>query len=557
MHTWFAARMFKDGKWQSVYSPHAPVFGMQIAADQIGVFSDALLRKGRYKDYIDQGGGMEFLTHQGRIWQKGKHLGGPVDYIYNFLGYFGETSEIMTRLAVRDRVIKRRAKERGLTLEEARKDKDITKEATFVARDYMDFAQGGGLSKAMDNALPYLNATIQGTRGMVRAFEPGSGTALNSTYKLSQFAALVTGSYIAYKALAPKTMKELEGNIATTNNFIVPLGDWSEFEDSRGQTRYMYFKVPLDPSQKFFKTFFEASTDKWLGNEVDVGRVAEALKEQSPVGTSSLPPSISGTLGYVANKDFWRMEDIWKQEGPFSYTPPEWAGGDPTTGSKQEFIPGRTPQAMIDVGKYTGLSPERTKHAIEEVVTSGSMYSYLAGQMYDAMFDEMPKDMREKQLAEVLSQMPIVSRFFGITNPYGKHAEKIDKAQEKYEAKRFTENRRLDTLAEGYLFQDNVSRKEVFDYIEGAKDRETADRLRERFKFQEATKDLPERSFWMRLQSVAVEVRAEVFVDRLRDTTPEQQSQIWKEYDIMSRAKGVISPRFRREVSRLMGEGEG
>jgi len=543
MHTWFAARTWKDGEWSSVYSPHMPVFGLQIGRDLSTVFLDAALKKNRYQEYINEGGGMEFLVHQGRLIQKGRHIEGPLDSVYNVLGYFGETTEIMTRLAIRDRVIRKRANEQGITVAEARKNKDITQEATFTSRDYMDFGQGGGITKALDNGMPYLNASVQGTRGMFRSFEPGSGTALSSTYKLAQFATLVTGLYVTSKAMHPETMENLEGNVATQNNIVIPLGDKFGFEDSKGQMRYPYLKIPLDPGQKFFKTFFEASTDKWLGNEVDVGRVVDALKDQSPVGVSSLPPTISGILGYATNKDFWMNEDIWKKSDTFSY--PE---------SREEYIPGRTPQAYIDLGKATGLSPERSKYAVEELLTNGTVYSYLLGEGYEALFSDLPKDKREKHLAEVLSKVPVVKRFFGLTNPYSKHAEGIDKAEEIVELRRFTENRGLDTLAEGYLYQDNVSRREIFNHISNAKDKDTSDRLRERFKFHEAVKDLPERSFWLRLQGIPVEARAQVFVNRLEKASPEQQEQIWKEYAIIARAKGIISNSFRREVSKLRGQ---
>ena len=83
----------------------------------------------------------------------------------------------------------------------------------------------------MDNAFPYLNAGIQGTRGLARAFKPGSGTALSSTYKLAQFAALTTGLTIASWKMHPKTMENLEGNVAAQNNLIIPLGDKFGFED--------------------------------------------------------------------------------------------------------------------------------------------------------------------------------------------------------------------------------------------------------------------------------------------------------------------------------------
>ena len=128
-------------------------------------------------------------------------------------------------------------------------------------------------------------------------------------------------------------MKALKGSIDAENNLIIPLGDNFRFVDSRGQTRYIYLKVPLDPSQRFFKTFFEAAVDKWMGNEVDVDRVVDSLKQQSPATISNLPPTISSILGYVTNKDFWLNEDIWKKrDKPFEW--PE---------SREEYFPGESP----------------------------------------------------------------------------------------------------------------------------------------------------------------------------------------------------------------------
>lgn len=544
MHTWFAARMYKDGKWDSVYSPILPKFQIQMTADLSRTFSDALLRKGRYEDYINEGGGMELLTHQGSIIKRGRHLEGPIDKINNFMGYFGETTEMMTRLAIRDRVIRNRAKERGISYEEAYKNKEIRNEATFVARDYMDFGQGGGIAKGLDNGIPYLNASIQGTRGMFRSFKPGEGTAMSSTFKLAQFATLVTGIYLTAKSISPQTMEDMKGNIDSENSLIIPLGDSFGFEDSKGQIRYPYIKIPLDPGQRFFKTFFEASADKWVGNEVDVDRVVNSLKSQSPVGVTSLPPTVSGTLGYLTNKDFWRNEDIWTRNGkPFSY--PQ---------SKEEYIPGRVPQVYIDFGKVTGMSPKRTKYMVEELLTNGTVWSYLLGKGYDELFSDLPKDNREKHLAEVLSKTPITKRFIGITNPYSKFAKVIDKAEEDTVLSRFIENRKLDTLADGYLYKDNVSRKKVFDYIRGAKDYDTYKRLLERFEVQEATKDLHNRSFWLRLQNISVEARARVFVDRLNKADESKKDELWKEFETVSTVKGFISSKFLDEVDKIKYE---
>jgi hypothetical protein len=309
-HIWYAARLFEDGKWKPLYNTLAPIYAAQMITDLAGVFHASLMRKGKYLDYIKEGGGMEFLVHQGRLMQRGRHIEGALDKVQDFLGYFGETSEIMTRLAVRDRVIKRRAGEQGLTYEEASKDKKITQEATFAARDYMDFGQGGGIAKACDNGIPYLNASIQGTRGLIRAFKDNP---VQSTAKLAQFAAVVSGLYIASHKFNPLTMQALQGDLVTQSNIVLPLGDGFSFQDEKGQTRYIYLKLlPLDPGQKFFKKFFEASTDKWLGNPVDVDGTVNALTQLSPIGVSSLPPTVSGALGYLYNKNFWSSDDIWK-----------------------------------------------------------------------------------------------------------------------------------------------------------------------------------------------------------------------------------------------------
>ena len=538
MHLWYASRVFEGGKWKSLYSSNLPVYYGQIGADVGGVFLDAVLRRGRYEDYIKEGGGMEFLVHQGRLMQRGRHIEGNIDKVQDFLGYFGETSEILTRLAIRDRVIKRRAAEQGISYEEAAKDKKITTEATFAARDYMDFGQGGGIAKALDNGIPYLNASIQGTRGIFRAFKDNPA---ESTYKLAQFAALVTGLYVANQNLNSETMKALQGNIDMQGNLVIPLGDGFGFLDEKGQQRYPYFKIPLDPGQKFFKMFFEASTDKMLGNPVDVDGLVNSLSQVSPVAISSLPPTIGGTLGYMYNKDFWQNEDIWKKTDK----PLGWPH------SKEEYIPGQTPQAMIDLGAATGLSPERMKYALGELVTSGSMWSWLVGQGYDAVFKELPKEKKEWHLAEVLSKTPVIKRFIGITNPYSQFASPVEEAREDSMLKRWIENRGLDQRVESYLYEGG-KRSDVIEYIQTtAKDVDTRDRLKDRFEFQEKIKGLPNRSFWLALKGTPdTDARAKLFVQRFDSASDVERASLMKEIGIVNNAGGVISDEFKKAVAK-------
>ena len=527
MHTWFTARAWEDGKWKPVYNPTFPIFAGQMTRDVGTVFTDAMLRKGRYKDYINQGGGMEFLVHQGRIFQRGRHIDSKMDRLYDFLGYLGETSELLTRLAIRERAI--------------RKGKD-PREATFIARDYMDFGQGGGVTKALDNGFPYLNAAVQGTRGLFRSFKPGSGSVLESTYKLSQLATITTGLYIASQRLAPETMEELKGNRDTIGNLIIPLGDDFAFEDEYGQTRYPYIKIPIDPGQRFFKKFFEAASDKWMGNEVDVEGTVEALKELTPADVTSLPPSISGAIGYITNKDFWLNEDIWRKTDPFTYPR-----------SKEEFDR-TTPQMYIDIGEATGLSPERTRYAIEEIVTSGSMWNHLVGLGYDKLLADLPREKKQQHLAMILDKAPLSSRFFGVTNPYSKYAEKAEKFEEIATVDEFIKTRNFDTLVDDYLYGEETTRADLVKGARSHKDRDTYDRLMDRLKFEEGIKNLPERSFWRRMKGMTLEARAKLFVDRLKGSDEEERKQLWQEYRIISRAGGVVSEGFREEVRKKMVE---
>ena len=538
MHTWFAAREFKDGKWQSIYNPTLPIFGAQMARDQAAVFSDAVLRKGRYDSYLDAGGGMEFLVLQGRLLQRGKHLRGPLDPTLDFLGYFGMTSEIMTRLAIRERVIRRRAREQGITMEEASKNKDIIREATFVARDYMDFSQGGSIVKVLDNGIPYLNASVQGTRGLFRAL---SQNPASSTYKLAQLAALTTGMYIASHKIAPKTMSALRGDVDNENNLIIPIGDNFGYLDEKGQMRYPFIKIPLDPSQRFFKVVFEALTARMMGDELDIPKLIESIKMFSPVDIGSLPPSVSAFYGYVTNKDFWLNEGIWKG----TQKPAPWPE------SSQEFTD-RTPEALIDFGELTGMSPERTKYALEQLVTRGTVWSSLAGLGYDQLFGDRPKSQSQQHLAAVFAKAPISKRLWGDTSPYSRFAEDVDKARSIDSFKRFVENRNLDTLVNGNLFHKNVERSEILKYIKSFKDRDVRDRLKERYKFSVKIKSLPNRSFWLSLQGiVSAEARAEVYVDQINKASESEREELVKGMRIVKNAGGIISREFIREVNRI------
>jgi len=372
MHIYYAARVWEDGQWKSAYSPHLPIFLPQIGMDIARVFPDVVVRGKKTQNYFDYGGGMEFLVHQGLMLRKGKHLEPGLAKPLKALSWFGETSELTTRVAIKEHMIRRRAREKGITVEEARKDKDIQREASFVARDYMDFGQGGGITKAADNAMPYLNAAVQATRGLWRT---AKDNPKEFAYKTAEIGLATTLIYSAMREQCPETAKALQGSMALQNNLCIPVGDNFGFEDEKGQTRYWGFKVPLDPSQRFFKTFFEAAYDKSMGYDVDVDRVTNNMLELSPVGVSSMSPTVSGAIGYLYNKDLWRDEDVWKKTKPFSYgltVDGKWVG-------RSEEYDKDTHEFFKDIGKPTKISPKGAQFVAGELFTNNSTWAYLMG----------------------------------------------------------------------------------------------------------------------------------------------------------------------------------
>jgi hypothetical protein len=488
---------------------------------------------------------MDFLVLQGQLFRKGRKLGTNTTKIQDLLGKFGMISEGVTRLAIADRLIRRKAKEKGISIEEAGRNRKIVDEAVFAARDYLDFGQGGGIAKAADNAIPYLNPIIQATRTIL-------GTAIDNpivfAWKTAQLGAVTTLLYSAMRSHAPKTTEALQGSWALRGNICIPVGDSHGFVDEEGQMRYWGFKIPIDSTQRFFKAFFEASYDRYAGYDVDVERVTDTFKDLSPVGLSMLPPTVSGTLGYVANKDFWRMDDIRVGGQIFRYRTRnemgEWVG------SSQEFDVD-TPEFMKDVGEITRISPERGKFAAEELVTGNSMWFYLMGRGYDLLFKDVPKEQKEQHWAMILSKTPITNRFIFVTNPYSKYASDIEARRETDALERNVQDRELDRRTEGYLFKKSFERKDIFKYISSFKEKSIRDRLTERFDYQYAIRNIPERSFWLSLKGLNVKPRAKSYYDRWSKADPEERKQIAKEASIIGSAGKVLTKGFWDEFSKI------
>jgi hypothetical protein len=506
-HVWLASDQ---------YSKHLPKYPFEIGRDLLAVTKDAFLRKGRFLDYVNEGGGMEFLTQQGSI---EKIKTGPLKNVGDVLGYLGETSEILTRLALRERAI--------------RNGKDAT-EATWIARNYMDFYQGGNVSKMLDSALPYFNAAIQGTRGIVRQAGKTPG---RFTYQAAQIGTLSSGLYYANRFQNPEAWEQISDR-EKVSNWIITTG--RSYVDKKGNRRHIYFRIPKDQGQRAIASIFEGMSAKAIGEDVDIDQVRQSVADFLPiVPPDILPPAFDAILGYMVNKDFWRNEDIWESR--------QYKVGD--IDSAAEFTPWTHP-AYKQLGQVTGLSPERTRYALQQFFTSGNIYTSLVGHSWNVLTRDMSKKEKDQVTQQTILSQPFIRKVMRSTNPLDIHKDVIDKARKQSNTEKHLMNVQFDNLSQDF-YDGKVSNKDMVDFYKMVP-REERDRLKIRHKRRGRLKDIPNKRFWLNLADLPPEARANVFYSVYAGSTPEERKTLSK---VSRKFPGIRSKRFRRQFMQLKRKG--
>lgn len=494
------------------YSPHLPLAIGQMMNDFNAVKGDVFTRKGRWLDYIDEGGGMEFLTHQGGVTSK---TTGAMKDLQTALGYLGETSEIWTRLALRERAIR---------------NGKSSIEATWIARNYLDFSQGGNLAKAVDSFVPYFNASIQGTRGIFRA--AGRNPKV-FTYKVAQLGMLATGLMLANRY----RNREAWDNISSHDkaNYFIITTPFS-YKDENGDKRYLYFRIAKDQGQKVICTIFENAMAKYLGEDIDVDQVTDAARGMIVVTPSEmLPPAFDAALGYYANKDFWRNEEIWK-------------GGEVVR--KEEYT-NYTHPAYVKWGEVSGMSPEKTKYALQQLFTSGNIYTSMVDWGLGKVMEKMPEAEKEKLTQDILRQQPFIRRILKATNPFTEHEKAIDEARKEENTRQIKQNRELDKLIDR-MYAGEISRSEIYKYIDGRNIQDSV-RLEDRFHRSEDFKDIPDRKWWLEISYLPPEVRATLYWSRYQVVDNEEKRRLERQKDTLP---GISTERFEDRLAELKIKGE-
>lgn len=536
------------GNYKKIYSGLNPASPLLLGADMARTLTDVYTKGPLFQNLIKHGLSMPFMAARENNYVKGKRPPGDFAKLVDIVSSHGVKMEAWVREATADRVIRNRAKERGMSYEEALKNDDIMYEAVHAARDRMDYNQGGWLVKALDqNGIIFLNASTLGARTFWRsAVENPIDFTLKTMYTMATAAGITATAWSMY----PDVMKDIpnEGN---EKNLVFPLFPESlSFEDENGDTRYFYAKLRMDPGQAFMYRLSEALTRTYLYDrgilsaEPDYWKLTKSLKQLGPVGIS-LPPSIQMGVDYSTNYSWWKERQMYTDNGGKTF---DWPN------SRFEGMnDNRVSQIAKDVGSVTGLSPKRLQGSVSNVIPSNNEFVYLFGTAYEQAFSDVPKEARKKPWMQTLAEIPGVNRVIGITSPGYSRGQIRNQVNEDVELKNIIVNSKFNELAENYAWHGVGEVSKVYEYMNSLKDKDKYDRMKDDLKFMIDVKNLPHRSSWLGLRRDSIEKRARSYIEMTERATDKELGQIRSEYEFIKSkgGLGIITDEFRKEVEKF------
>lgn len=477
------------------YSHFLPKFLAQTAWDIGTVFPDVILRKGRVRDYVMEGGGMEFLVHQGRIMDPhALHEGlvNPSPYSLAMeraqaaAGWIGETSELITRMALRERALKN-----GHTPEEA----------TWIARNYLDFAQGGSWAKALDTAVPYFNASVQGLRSAVRAAKQKPGLF---AWKIAQIATVSMGVTLANVMNFGPLLRQIPDDIR--NRYFCFI--YGTTTDENGVKRPRYLTIPKPDTVQPFFTFFDTLMEKYLTGENNFARMKGAAWQAAQwVPGANAPPVVSAALAYFGNLDVWQWDRVWK-------------GGDVTASAEYSRY---TNPAWVKLGQLTGASPERLSRAVSKMVPTYNPFVQQVSWAARGLFGAAPEQDADKMHKRMLLDVTGLRRMLRVGLPEAEKERKtMHDAQLAHNAQQHRNNVHLDRL-----FAGEGGDAAAMEWVRSVSDSAEQRRLYRRLIRKGRTEGLS--PYWLNLAEMSPAPRALTFYHKWLQTPEAQRDDLMRQ----------------------------
>lgn len=536
---WFATKEYSPNLLKGI-----PQLGQSLAA----TMKDAWTGTGTHNTYLDYGGGLTLLTQQGQIQNIKRlpyapYINRGLNQVQGIMGKLGNFTEMWNRLALMDRSLRNMQAEGKDVSPDTEEGRRNIQEAVWIARTYLDFDQGGSWSKAADPVIPYIGASVQATRGLLRAAGKDPATF---AMKSAQLGALAAGLVLAARAVNRDAWDDITDE--EKNRYFIITTPFT-YKDKDGNKRHTYYRIAKDQGQRALSAVFEGLALMSQGEEFPVSRLVNGIGDALPIvpGASMLAPTMKGLLGIMFNKDFYRNEDIWK--GVEVY--------DKTLEVSRYTQPGyiRLAEAIKPLAQATGIdriqgfaSPERLEYATGQLFARGNPYSWMMGSGFRDVISQLSDAESEDAVQEVLARVPMIRRVYRTTYPDLKPREEVQRLRLEGNDYMVKQRRALDALVDSYLGTDSAEDRQAVNTFIRSQPRTERDKLRARVMWAKRTRGIPNRRWWLDVAQLGPEVRALAFLGRVESLSPEEVP----EFEALSRQiPGFRSARFLRALRKL------
>lgn len=547
-HTWVAST--------GTYSPHLPVYLAQMGKDMTKTAGDAWGKKGSWIDAMNEGIGSSYMTHESRgLTDPTKTIRGVMaprmQKIREALSYVNETSDMWIRLAYRNRLI-----EQGVP----------SWEATAMARDRLDYYQGGPIAKALDAIIPYTNVAIQATaKGAEHLIKPifkdvpeqFALSGVKEKYTPRQEALIkmswVVGTAAAMKIASMVTSPETDKAIPVADKvrgFNITFGDNFFILDPNGNKRFFYVPIRLDQTVMPFNAAVVGGLEKAEYGKVPRGLATAAVGQISPISQEIPIPSIEAIASYAHNYDSFTDSPVYK--GPKVIPEAEvrtFGQGEPTN------------PLAVAAGQALGMSPVRLENSFGKVVNYNNMYIKLMGGLQKGLFEGAnPRD-QAKAAEQIIQSAPGLSSILKLTSPSIQAMQDMMEAEAEVNTPKVLATRGIDDLIFQYEHkQNNVTQKTLETYINNQPS-ELRKALVDHMKYTvqvnkimthyKASEGIPSRSWWITASKIPGEARAEVFYNEWVSSGPEERKKMLNIANALQQAgTGFMSDDFQRAFIR-------
>ncbi len=528
LHLWLAQ--------SRTYSPHLPVYAVQIGRDLAATAKDAFFRTGRWNDAMLEGMGPNFLTHETRASVVNPAIIEPkMQKLRTAMAYLGDFQDMWVRLAHRERLMREGMD--GPT-------------ATATAVERLNYYRGGVLTKFVDSMIPYTNIAVNATSKVIETAAKDKGAAFS---KVAWLTAGLSAAKLAGMIAAPETDKAISVE-DKVRNVILPFGDTAYVMDADGNKRYMYATIRLDQTAMPFNAAVVAGLENAEYGTVPSGIATKAMGQVNPLSTM-FPPMWQAYRAYTDNYDPLRDSPIYrglkvKPEDEIRNV----SRGQPT---------GQMAQL---VGGMTGLSPMGLEKAAGALVNSNNFYIQAASGLSKLVQGERDPREQANETIYMLQNVPGLRQVVKLTTPGIEQMKSLDKISREVNSQY---KQHIDAL-ETKLFQveqGQLPMKSVEDYIKSAPaniQKSLANHAKYEYQVNKILKDakasdgIPPKNWWTSSNQLRDETRAHVFYNEWVSAGMEERRRMLDVAGKLQNAgTGYMSDSFRREFAKqrqLLGD---